>query len=333
MKKWMETRAVCRAARTCLERDEPCALATVIALEGSGYRRPGARLLLGAAGPLTGGVSGGCIEHDVAEHARRVMEDGRPRRLRYDTSGKDDLLWGFGLGCNGTIELLLGSCHTPEWRAFMPGLADALEGDEPFAVAMQADPEKPPRFDRVNAEGRATGLRPDGLFVDVFSPPPYLVLCGAGDDSIALVALAADMGFRVAVLDRRKAYLTSERFPGAWRLIEAEPPAALDGLPPADRSYVILKTHAYERDRDWLRYWTNTATPYIGLMGPRARREELLRDAHVRPEDRRLFGPIGLDLGAQGAEQVALSVVAEVLAVYHARRPGHLRDRSGPIHA
>jgi len=146
-----------------------------------------------------------------------------------------------------------------------------------------------------------------------------------------MVASAAQVGFRVVVVDHRPAYLTTERFPAAWRLIQARPEDDGEAIPTTADTFVVLKTHNLVRDKAWAHRFLTTPIAYLGLLGPRARCAEIADEA---PADQRhrIFGPIGLDLGAEGPEQVGLAVVSELLAVRAGRAPGHLKDREAPIH-
>jgi xanthine dehydrogenase accessory factor len=172
----------------------------------------------------------------------------------------------------------------------------------------------------------------DAAFIDVLRPPPRLFIFGAGDDARPLAAIAADAGFEVTVVDHRPAYLNAERFPPPLRLALRRPSDGVSGLPLTitRKNFAVVQTHALVHDRDWLRALAEQPLAYLGLLGPRARKEEVLRA--LSWDDQELFAPVGLDIGADGPEQVAISIVAELLAV-NARRPGsHLRAREGGIH-
>jgi len=173
------------------------------------------------------------------------------------------------------------------------------------------------------------------VFFDVFCPPPQLVLLGAGEDARPLARLAADVGFRVVVVDRRPGYLTVERFPTAARLVESDGAELLERLALDAASYAVVMTHNFADDQAYLRALLDTPAAYIGMLGPRQRTERIVRNVSAgRPVDEaRIFGPVGLDIGTDGAEQVALAVIAEVLAVRSGRRADSLRERPTPIHA
>jgi xanthine/CO dehydrogenase XdhC/CoxF family maturation factor len=159
-----------------------------------------------------------------------------------------------------------------------------------------------------------------------------LLVCGAGDDSRPLVEFAAAIGFRVVVADHRAAHLTSERFPRARKLLLLRPDEESADLPRESRTCAVVKMHSFKRDSEWVHRLTATDVPYIGVLGPRARTERIVGDLPPRSRDR-IFGPVGLDLGADGPEQVAVSILAELLAVSTGREPQHLRERQVSVHA
>jgi xanthine/CO dehydrogenase XdhC/CoxF family maturation factor len=180
--------------------------------------------------------------------------------------------------------------------------------------------------------GRMLELGGASAFVDVLRPPPRLFVFGAGDDARPLAALATQTGFEVTVVDHRPAYLTPERFPPPLRLVLRRPSDGVAGLPfgISRRNFAVVQTHALAHDRDWLRALADQPLAYLGLLGPRARKEHVLRELSI--DEAKLFAPIGIDIGADGPEQVAVSIVAELLAVHARREPIHLRERLGGIH-
>jgi xanthine/CO dehydrogenase XdhC/CoxF family maturation factor len=169
-------------------------------------------------------------------------------------------------------------------------------------------------------------------FTEVLVPPPHLLVFGAGDDAIPLARFASEVAFRVTVVDHRPAFLDPARFPHEVRLVLRRPEEGLGELPVGPDAFAVLKAHSLATDREWLRALLPTATRYLGLLGPRARTEEMLRQIGAARDDR-IHGPVGLDLGAEGPEQVALSIVAELLAARAGREPRPLRAREGSIHA
>ena len=170
------------------------------------------------------------------------------------------------------------------------------------------------------------------VFVETLRPAPSLFVCGAGDDAMPLVRAAAQVGFRVVVVDHRPGYLTADRFPDARQLVRADPEDGIGDLPIGNDSFVVLKTHNLVRDKAWTQRFLASPVSYIGLLGPRARCDEITETVADADRDR-LYGPVGLDLGAEGPEQVGIAVVSELLAVRARRQPRHLRGREVPIHA
>jgi xanthine dehydrogenase accessory factor len=179
------------------------------------------------------------------------------------------------------------------------------------------------------------GLR---VFIEALHPPYRLVVCGAGHDAIPVVAFASQLGWRVLVVDRREAFLTRERFPGAAGFVRTEFPEAGSAVPTDEHTYVLIMTHNYLHDRDLLRSFLPTRAAYLGMLGPRARTEKILRELEsggtaISPARRaQIFGPVGLDIGSETPDEIALAVLAEILAVARGRQGGFLRARREPIH-
>lgn len=367
-----ETTDVLAAMSALRDRGERMALATIVGVRGSTYRRPGARLLVPERSAMVGNLSGGCLEGEVEEVARDVIATGEPRVAFYDLTADDEVVWGWGLGCNGAIEVFV---EPGERAAEVAGaLRVAIEDERPVAVAtvLESGVDGVGRGARMLVDGR--GRRDGGLgsqdaddavadlcvralrsgvsqterveagggelrvFVEAILPPPRLLVCGAGHDALPVVRQAAALGWRVAVCDDRPAFLDAERLAGARDLVHAQPADAARAARVDERTYAVVMSHNYLRDRDYLRGLLASDAAYIGMLGPKARLERLLDDLAregVRPgvRDReRLHGPAGLDLGGEGPDEIAAAIVAEVLAVSRGRGAGFLRERSGPIH-
>lgn len=377
MKIWQETRQVLDRLETLTGEGRQAAIAVLVRIEGSSYRRPGAKFLVADDGATLGSISGGCLEEDVRQAALQVIHNGLPRRLRYETGSDEESVWGLGLGCNGTVELFVEAADAG-YRETAARIRRLLAGDRAFAVATLLDgaagrrlvvtADGPFDTDPTTEAGLAgTGAMADAsladsdattyaslvdaalaaldagsstvarvgdadAFIEVQQPPPWLLVCGAGDDALPLVRFADAVGWRVVLADHRRAYLTAARFPGACKLLQGRPGDELAELPPPERTYAVVKTHNLENDTAWARRLLAAGLPYVGLLGPRDRRDEIL--AAIDDDDRhRVYGPVGLDVGAEGPEQVAMSVVAELLAVVAERQPVHLRDSREAIHA
>jgi xanthine/CO dehydrogenase XdhC/CoxF family maturation factor len=359
VKHWQETAEVLSQLTAEAGTGGRAAIATVVAIRGSAYRRPGARLLVRESGGTTGGVSGGCLEADVRERALLALREERPRLLHYETGSDDREVFGLGLGCNGAVDVFVQAATTPAFLESARRAQRALEGDEPFAIStvlqgasagellvLPADgaPRGPSRAAAPDGElaaaaaellrRRETAVHEVGsakAFTEVFLPPPQLVVLGAGDDAVPLARYARDAGFRVTLVDHRPAFLRAAALSGV-RPLELRPEdGAAVSLKVGPGAFAVVKTHSLENDREWIRQLLATEAAYIGVLGPRARVEEILRQLGASADDR-VFGPVGLDLGADGPEQIALSIVAELLAVRSGRPPGHLRRRGGSIH-
>jgi xanthine/CO dehydrogenase XdhC/CoxF family maturation factor len=361
LKRWKETAQIFGRVHRLPAAGRRAALATVVRVAGSAYRRPGAKLLIEQDGETMGSVSGGCLEADVREVGLQVLREGAPRLRHYDTGADDRVIWGLGLGCAGAVDVFVQDGTEEAALRVAEKVSELVEGDKPFAVATVVGGAGPVgRTLVVGAEGLLAGSTGDRaldgeiareasrriagresrlhdlgsaeVFTEVLMPPPRLILFGANDDAIPICAYASDIGFRVTVVDHRPALLPAERFPGAAARLALRPEEDTGALPLGPRTYAVVKTHSFAQDREWVRKLLDGGVAYIGLLGPRARTQEILRQIGAEAGDR-VFGPVGLDLGAEGSEQVALSIVAELLAAHSSREPAHLREKEAAIHA
>src|SRR5881394_2525902 len=360
MKQWLETREVLDFL-AALRRGEGAraALATVVRVRGSAYRHEGAKLAVSADGRSSSDLSGGCLEQDVREVALQVIRSGMPE-LRSYCSGADEIAaWDLGVGCEGRVDvyvepadaqprerelldsrrsfavctLLAGKGETGNGKRVVVS-ADRVEGDFGSTALTTGVAAKA----RELLETGESGIHEIGgrsVFFDVLVPPPQLVVLGAGDDARPLVRVAADVGFRVVVVDRRPGYLTSERFPGAAALVRSTGDDLGEAMPLDGDCYAVVMNHNFADDQAYLRALLKTPVSYIGVLGPRQRTDRMLRNVAAQgPVDEgRVYGPVGLDIGTDGAEQVAVAVLAEVLAVRSGRRARSLRERLAAIHA
>ena len=295
---------------------EPLVAAFVIATTGSTYRKPGALMLFSARGERCGLLSGGCLEGDLQEHALGLLRGaGRCLVRSYDSRGSDDPIWGLGLGCEGLMQVLL--LRVDQASAYEP-LASLLEAEitrHPMAFAIDVDTGA---LSRVAAA--ATGL--DGrLFTITAARSPTLLLCGAGPDAEPVASLAGMLGWQVTAVDHRPAYLDAQRYAGTVRLLHADPPR-LDSLLDLDGfDAAVVMSHHLIADGQYLAALARSSVPYVGLLGPAARRERLCAELGSGAERLRgrLRAPVGLDLGGRTPEAIALSIVAEIQAVLHGR--------------
>lgn len=360
MKQWLETREVLdflTAARTAGKR---AALATVVRVRGSAYRHEGAKLVVAEDGSTAGNVSGGCLEQDVREVALQVIRAGEPQLRSYCSSADEIAAWDLGVGCEGQVDVFV------ELAEPRPRERTLLDERRPFAACgvIPRKGERPGKGKRLvvttdrtegdlgspdltaRATSKARELLETGesgihetagrsVFFDVLVPPPQLVVLGAGDDARPLVRFAADVGFRVVVVDRRPGFLTVDRFPAAAVLIQSAGDELGAALPLDAECYAVVMNHNFADDQAYVRALLKTPVAYVGMLGPRQRTERILRNLSAEGplDESRVYGPVGLDIGTDGAEQVGLAVMAEILAVRSGRRARSLRERQAPIHA
>jgi xanthine dehydrogenase accessory factor len=323
------------------------ALGVMVQTEGSTYRKPGALLAVAADGRYAGLLSGGCLEGDLAAHAHQVIDTGAARLVRYDLRGADDLLWGLGVGCEGAMQILLLRVG-PE-RAWQPltDLAAALEAHSATAFGVVIDsaredvplgalalPGEAPvtapvlRSADVRAAlaactargevGRLAAAAGDWTLLLVpLALPARILLLGAGPDAVPVVDFAARLGWRVTLADHRPAYAVRSHFPAAQLVLPVPAAAQLaETLDLAPFDAAVVMSHHLNSDLEYLRALARSEIPYVGLLGPVARRERLLES--LGPDAQRLrarlHAPVGLALGGRTPESVALAIVAQIHA-------------------
>lgn len=313
----------------------PAVLATLVSVAGSSYRRPGARLLILPSGERIGSISGGCLEEDVLLRAQRVGATGQAETVVYDTTAENDLVWGVGLGCHGVVRVLIERLPSPPTWAAALAANFAVRASTRLAVCHQTDDAT--RYGTRLAEEWAA--RPnEGVFREDLAPPTRLAVFGAGDDAMPLARLGAELGWHVTIADPRAAFARVERFPTANALVVAPATELVSRVAPDAATLAVVMTHHYVHDVPLLRALFPQPLAYLGLLGPRKRAAQILTDlakegVTVTAELRqRLHAPVGLDLGAEGPEQVALAIVAEMQATLTGRDAQPLRFRTRPIH-
>lgn len=323
------------------------ALGILVHTVGSTYRKAGAMLLIASGGEYAGLISGGCLEGDLGERARAVIETGQAALVTYDLRHPDDLIWGLGLGCEGAMHILLLRVGPQEEWQPLAHLAAALASHRPSAfgvVTESQDPAVPlgalllptaraiapllePRVlaalataagARVVSPLEGPGGRWRGLLVPL-SLPPRLLLLGAGPDALPVVDLAARLHWRVSLADHRPAYAVASHFPLAERVLLTRPEAIAGALDLREFAAAVVMSHHLPSDLAYLRALSASPIAYIGLLGPPARRDKLLSELgpeaeRLRP---RLRAPVGLNLGGRTPEAIALAIVAQIQAFLH----------------
>ena len=348
------------------------ALATVVSIEGSGYRLPGARMLIVDDRWVAGSISGGCLEDDVVLRARDAIAKNEATVAVYDTTHDDDIVFGVGLGCKGIVTLLIEPLKQGGPVDFIAFAKACLEARKPGLVATVVRTE--------GSVGATAGMRvvtSDGgrhsdiadsalqtqianalealdegtalvtmrtangsalVFLECIEPAIPLVVFGAGHDAMPVVRLAKELGWHVTLVDHRPAYGNRERFPDADAIVLGSPKEAAPRVTLDSDTVALVMTHNYLRDMEWLRTLLPSLARYVGLLGPRKRTDSLLADLKEKgfepsPDElARLYAPVGLDIGSEGPAEVAMSILAEIQAVLTDHNGGHLRARKQPIH-
>jgi xanthine/CO dehydrogenase XdhC/CoxF family maturation factor len=336
----------------CRESGAALVLVTVYETLGSTYSKAGARMLITADGESQGLVSGGCLEGDLAERARRVLDDRRAATVTYDLRDDADELFGLGIGCNGLISVLLQPLYAAGGYEPLASIAEALLGraraglatviesrvaalEIGATVATIGDETRafnvPARFESTLADGcRAAAARrqaslitdPEGLGVlyAPLAPVPRVLILGAGLDAVPLVNILAELGWRVSIADHRPAYLERRGFERAEAKL-AVTAGTLADEPDIDLATgfdaIVIMSHHLATDREYLRQLARVDVPYVGLLGPPARKRRLLDDLgnEAGALAGRLRGPVGIDIGADSAESIAVSIAAEIQQV------------------
>jgi xanthine dehydrogenase accessory factor len=354
-----ETERILGAIRTARQQGQRVALATIVRVRGSAYRREGARILVREDGSYECLLSGGCLEPAVADAARRVITTGRSTIVQYDL--EEDSVWSVGIGCSGAVDIFIervdDDAVTEEWldsltRAEPAVLVTPLAGAEGHLLVREHDSigsigdatldDEAVRHARTRLQATLPESGTDWigaveLFFEVNAPPPDLVIFGANSDAEPLVRYAWDLGFAVTVVDVREALLDAERFPHTT-LVASHFSRFHDTVRLTDRSHVVIMNHHLERDRESLRFALESRAAYIGALGPRARFQKLvsaLEEEGYRPDVgalARVRSPVGLALGAETPEEIAVSILGEMLALQRGFDGGFLLGRETSLH-
>ena len=327
--------------------EDSLVLATIIGTEGSTYRKPGAMMLIGRDGDFEGMISGGCLEGDLLQHAMGVFASGEPAFVTYDMHSDEELVWGLGLGCDGVIHLMLQRLDRADGFGFLEQLDDshrdrrqvllsiALQSGKglscgAFALLDSTDmaignPELLQNL-RTSASSwpdwrfrRDRMERPEGSLdtIQVHMPPQTRVLiCGAGPDAVPLALALRALDWDVQLNDHRPAFAREDRFPGC-RVACGRPERLAESVDLAGLDAAVIMSHHLENDAFYLRQLAAADLPYIGLLGPTSRRERLRDMADCG--ELVLYGPAGLDIGAELPASIALSIAAEIHAVLNQR--------------
>lgn len=365
-----ELHDIVRAYDRGLQQNRQMALATVVRVDGSSYRRPGARMLVTDDGKITGAISGGCLEGDALQKALYSISTGENKLVTYDSSGEDDIQFGLHLGCNGVVHILfepikkedpenpvellrlvldageeavlvtLFSKKGIQHGTKMLWLKNKMHGHFPASLQdVLTDPvkdafdEKQPAFMDVKVD--TSGCT---AFIEFIERPVSLVVAGAGNDVQPLVEMAAMLGWLVTVVDGKFHYAIPARFPGASKVLYSKPADALSQIKTDSRTVFLLMSHNYNYDLELLKQIVGREFGYIGLLGPAQKRERMLselKDLGFQLSEElvaKIHGPTGLDIGAENATEIAVSIVAEIKAFLSGRTGSSLKQKKEPIH-
>ncbi len=355
--------------------DEAVFLATVVHVQGSTYRRPGARMLITSTGKMVGTISGGCLENDVLEHTRVSMLNGKPIVVTYDTNANEDIIWGFGLGCNGVVKVLIESLNQDDSLNPLAFIRQCFHNQQPGIIATVVTVEG-----KINVQiGERLTLKLDGsvstdieedhftaalfkdaqaclqnqnssfhkyqlargkvnVFIEFIKPPPHLIIFGAGRDAIPVAQFAKALGWRITIVDCRASEVTKERFFMADEVILIRREILHQQIFVDDYTIAVVMTHNYLDDLEILKVLMPSKISYLGCLGSKQRTERLLQDLrtegveHTPTQLQKLHAPVGIDIGADTPEAIALSIIAEIQAMLANRGGGFLKDRMEPIH-
>ncbi|MFM2358235.1 MAG: hypothetical protein RLY16_227, partial [Bacteroidota bacterium] len=355
---------------------QACVLATVVHLEGSSYRRPGARMLVLEDGRMIGAISGGCLEGDALKKALLTFTEKKSRLVTYDTGDEEDAGVGIQLGCEGIIQVLFEYIDSTDAnnainllkkvvgkrqdvvlvtlfnlkdkQALQQGTCLLQTAQEEVLDISIGLPTKPfLQQDILTVFNTRKSLFKDynedeftqNAFLEFIQPPISLVVVGAGNDAVPIMQMAHIIGWEVSVVDGRNTHARPERFLNACQVLVAKPEAVLSQLRIDNRTCFVLTTHNYQYDKNMLKALLATDVPYIGLLGPKKKLHKMLEEykqegLHITDEQlARIYGPIGLEIGAETAEEIAASIIAEIQAVFTGKSGGMLKWKKEFIHS
>jgi len=365
-----ELNDIVRAYDKAILQNKQMALATVVRVDGSSYRRPGARMLVTDDSRITGAISGGCLEGDALQKARFAMATGENKLVSYDSTGEDDIQFGLHLGCNGVVHILFEPINKDDpqnpvellrlisdagegailvtlfsQKKIQPGtrlmyLKNNLHGSltEPLQYLL----DEPVRI--AYAEKQSSLLDVDidqtkcTAFIEFIESPVCVVIAGAGNDVQPLVEIAAMLGWSVTVVDGRFHYALPQRFPNASKVLYSRHDDILSQVKTNDQTVFLLMSHNYNYDLGFLTRIVEQEFGYIGLLGPAQKRDRILSDLQdqgIQLNDEqfsKIHGPTGLDIGAENSTEIALSIVAEIKAFLSGRSGSPLKLKRESIH-
>jgi len=365
-----ELNDIIRAYDKAVLQNKQTALVTVVRVDGSSYRRPGARMLVTDDGMITGAISGGCLEGDALQKALFAMATRENKLITYDSTDENDIQFGLHLGCNGVVHILFEPIRKEdEFNPVELLRLVSLAGEDAVVVTIfsqkklqpgtrllylknsmyssMGDPvkhlfEEPVK--KVYAEKQTASLEADingtdcSAFIEYINRPVSVVIAGAGNDIQPLVEIAAMLGWLVTVVDGRFNYTLTERFPNAINVLYSRAPDILSQIKTDSQTVFLLMSHNYNYDMGFLTEIVKQEFGYIGLLGPAQKRDRMisgLNDQGIQLNEEQLskiHGPTGLDIGAENSTEIALSIIAEIKAFISGRPGSPLKLKKEAIH-
>jgi len=349
------------------------ALATVVHVEGSSYRRPGARMLVTEDGNLTGAISGGCLEGDALRKALLVMTENRTMLVTYDTNDEDDAKFGMGLGCNGIIQVLIEPIDKEkdtnpaqllkavaekrqqavlvtlfslqDKKAKQPGTCLLIKEDNTTIIGSPelkeiviADAETALASKSSSFKNYISANENLTAFIEFIQPAVSLIIIGAGNDTISLAGIAEILGWETTIVDGRANYAKADRFPSACQILVSKPEDVLQQIVIDEQTVFALMTHNYNYDMAMLKELVSRDVVYVGLLGPKKKLDRIINELKENGQElsatqlATIHGPVGLDIGAETSEEIALSIVAEIKAVLSKKEGRELKNIIETIH-
>ncbi|WP_419888084.1 XdhC family protein [Neobacillus niacini] len=350
MSQLKEFRTIMNSVKAVWEKNKNAAIVMLIGVNGSSYRMPGTKMMMAEDAEIVGTISGGCLEGDIYGYAEKALQKGTPATLNYDLS--DNEIWGLGIGCKGSLEILILPIkrEDPFWKS----TDELLNEEEEFSLIIEiqtgvkaivtkygdviGDSEYLPSVvyegarKSIKSQKRAEIIKWEGrtFVVDAIRPSQKLIVAGAGKDAMPVVEFAAKAGFSVTVLDPRSEFNKERYFPAAHHLVELP-----ENINPENvkNAWWVIMNHLQSRDEEALNLALKSNPKYIGVLGPVSRTHEMLVNIGADltiGED--IFSPVGLDIGAETMEEVAISIVSELMAVRSNREGKSLKGKL-KIHA
>lgn len=311
-----------------LRDEQQWVLATLYRIEGSSYRKLGAMMLISSLGQRLGMLSGGCLEADIQRHAKQVMTSLNSKTITYDATDEDDLTFQLGIGCGGIVHIVLQPVHSNNGYLQLTDMFNALKNKlaghylqqiSPLAAkgAGLFSPSNSSNDLSLNRKAQLIDMDNSKWLQVAINPPPHLLIVGGGADAIAVYAFAKQLGWMVSIWDSRAANAKRQYFQNADAILRI-PPAELKQYCEDNKvDAAILMAHSVQLDSQALAALTRSPLKYIGLLGPKHRRAQVFDHAGCNVQDVKapVFGPVGLNLGGDSPESIALSLISEIHAV------------------